>query len=334
MTAMQNTTVRLAQRPSGLPDASTWAIADEPVSSPAAGEVLLKTHFISLDPAMRGWLNEGKSYIPPVGIGEVMRAGAVSEVLESADPSLAAGDFVYGTTGVQSYYTGSAKGLAKVDPKAAPLASYTGGLGMPGMTAYFGLLDVGAYKDGETVVVSGAAGAVGSVVGQIAKIKGGRVIGIAGGPDKCRTVVEGFGFDACIDYKSENVGKRLRELCPAGIDVYFDNVGGDILEAGLANIAVRGRIVICGAISGYNDFTAIKGPRNYLNLLVMRARMEGMVVFDFAKRYPEGQADILAWMQQGKLKLKEDVREGIRNFPEVLNLLFSGGNTGKLVLKP
>jgi NADPH-dependent curcumin reductase len=283
---------------------------------------------------MRGWLNEGKSYIPPVGIGDVMRAGAVSEVLESADPAFAVGDFVYGTTGVQSYYTGPSKGLTKVDPKAAPLASYTGGLGMPGMTAYFGLLNVGAYKAGDVVVVSGAAGAVGSVVGQIAKLKGSRVIGIAGGPDKCATVVQDFGFDACIDYKNENVGKRLRELCPDGINLYFDNVGGEILEAALANIALNGRIVICGAISGYNDFTAIKGPRNYLNLLVMRARMEGMVVFDFAKRYPEAQADILGWMQSGKLKLKEDVRTGIRNFPEVLNLLFTGGNTGKLVLKP
>jgi NADPH-dependent curcumin reductase len=334
MTLAANTTVRLAKRPAGLPDASTWAIADEPTTSPLAGEVLVRVDYISLDPAMRGWLNEGKSYIPPVEIGAVMRAGAVGEVLLSQDPSFSAGDFVYGTLGVQKYYTGAAKGLAKLDAAAAPLASYTGGLGMPGMTAYFGLLRVGAYQDGETLVVSGAAGAVGSVVGQIAKLKGGRVIGIAGGPDKCRMVVDDFGFDACIDYKNENVGKRLRELCPNGINVYFDNVGGDILEAALANIALHGRIVICGAISGYNDFSAIKGPRNYLNLLVMRARMEGMVVFDFEKDYASAQLQILQWMKDSKLILREDVRTGIRTFPEVLNLLFSGGNSGKLVLRP
>jgi NADPH-dependent curcumin reductase len=329
-----NTTVRLAQRPTGLPDASTWAIADEAVLAPDAGEVQVRVDYISLDPAMRGWLNEGKSYIPPVEIGAVMRAGAVGEVLVSNEASLRVGDFVYGAMGVQSIYTGPAKGLTKVDPKAAPLQSFLGGLGMPGMTAYFGLLNVGVYQAGETVVVSGAAGAVGSVVGQIAKLNGSQVIGIAGGPDKCRTVVDNFGFDACIDYKSENVGKQLRTLCPKGIDVYFDNVGGEILEAAIANIGLRGRIVICGAISGYNDMAGMKGPRNYLNLLVMRARMEGMVVFDYAADYATAQAQMLRWMQEGKMKLTEDVRSGLRNFPDVLNLLFSGGNNGKLVLKP
>jgi NADPH-dependent curcumin reductase len=331
---MLNTTIRLAKRPIGLPDASTWAIADEPLRPLAASEVRVKALYISLDPAMRGWLNEGKSYIPPVAIGEVMRAGAVGEVLDSQDPSLETGDFVYGSLGVQSHYTGPAKDLVRLDAKAAPLVNYTSGLGMPGMTAYFGLLNVGVYKDGETLVVSGAAGAVGSVAGQIAKLKGGRVIGIAGGPDKCRMVVEEFGFDACIDYKNEKVAERLRALCPKGIDVYFDNVGGDILEAALGNIALRGRIVVCGAISSYNDMASMRGPRNYLNLLVMRARMEGLVVFDYAKDYPQAQAQMLHWMQEGKLKLKEDIRDGIRNFPEVLNLLFSGGNSGKLVLRP
>jgi NADPH-dependent curcumin reductase len=334
MTPNLNTTVRLARRPTGLPDASTWTIADEPVQAPADGEIQVRIDFISLDPAMRGWLNDSKSYIPPVAINDVMRAGAVGEVLTSSNPAYSAGDFVYGMMGVQSLYTGTTKGLTKVDPHAAPLQSYLGGLGMPGMTAYFGLHNVGVYKDGETVVVSGAAGAVGSVVGQIARIKGSRVIGIAGGPDKCRAVVENFGFDACIDYKSENVAKRLRELCPKGIDVYFDNVGGEILEAAIANIALRGRIVICGAISSYNDMTGMKGPRNYLNLLVMRGRMEGMVVFDYANEYAQAQAQILHWMQAGQLKLTEDVRTGLRHFPDVLNLLFSGGNTGKLVLKP
>jgi NADPH-dependent curcumin reductase len=329
-----NTTVRLAQRPTGVPDASTWAITDEAVPPSGSNEVQVRVDFISLDPAMRGWLNAGKSYIPPVEIGAVMRAGAVGEVMASNDSVFRVGDFVYGMMGVQSIYTGPAKGLTKVDPKAAPLQNFLGGLGMPGMTAYFGLLTVGVYKDGETVVVSGAAGAVGSVVGQIAKLKGGRVIGIAGGPDKCRSVVEDFGFDACIDYKNENVGKQLRTLCPKGIDVYYDNVGGEILEAAIANIALRGRIVICGAISSYNDMAGMKGPRNYLNLLVMRARMEGMVVFDYEADYAMAQAQILRWMQDGKMKLKEDVRSGLRNFPDVLNLLFTGGNSGKLVLKP
>jgi NADPH-dependent curcumin reductase len=334
MAAAFNSTVRLAQRPTGLPDASTWAIADEAVPALGAHDVQVRVDYISLDPAMRGWLNEGKSYIPPVEIGAVMRAGAVGEVLASSTAAFSVGDFVYGSLGVQSVYTGAAKGLTKIDPTAAPLPNFLGGLGMPGMTAYFGLHNVGQYKDGETVVVSGAAGAVGSVVGQIAKLKGSRVIGIAGGPEKCRAVVENFGFDACIDYKSENVGKQLRALCPKGIDVYFDNVGGEILEAAIANIALRGRIVICGAISGYNDMAGMKGPRNYLNLLVMRARMEGMVVFDYVEDYATAQAQMLGWMQAGKMKLTEDVRSGLRNFPDVLNLLFTGGNTGKLVLKP
>ncbi len=336
MTQASNTTVRLAKRPVGLADASTWAIAEEPVRRPQAGEVLVRIDYISLDPAMRGWLNDVKSYIPPVAIGEVMRAGAVGEVLESGDPAFATGDFVYGNMGVQSHYTGPIKSLSKVDVKAAPLASYIGALGMPGMTAYFGLLDVGVYQDGETLVVSGAAGAVGSMVGQIAKIKGGRVIGIAGGPDKCRMVVEEFGFDACIDYKNENVGQQLRALCPKGIDVYFDNVGGEILEAALAHMALHGRIVVCGAISGYNETSkeGMRGPRNHMMLIVQRVRMEGFIVFDYAKRYAAAQAQMLQWMQQGKLKLRQDMREGLHNFPEVFNLLFSGGNMGKLLLKP
>jgi NADPH-dependent curcumin reductase len=332
--SLTNKTVRLAKRPTGLPEADSWSISEEAVAALADGSVLVEILFISLDPAMRGWLNEGKSYIPPVEIGAVMRAGAVGKVIESTSADFAPGDHVYGAMGVQKYYAGPARDLTKVDANAAPLASYTGGLGMPGMTAYFGLLDVGQHKPGDVLVVSGAAGAVGSIVGQMGKIRGSQVIGIAGGPEKCAMVVNELGFDACIDYKSENVGKRLRELCPKGIDVYFDNVGGEILEAALANIALRGRIVICGAISGYNDMGGIQGPRNYLSLLVMRARMEGMVVFDFAKRYGEGQAQILAWMQAGKIRLREDVREGLDNFPEVLKLLFSGGNMGKLVLKP
>ncbi len=329
----ENTTVRLAKRPTGMVTADCFTISKEPVRQPTDGEVLVRVDYISLDPAMRGWLNEGKSYIPPVGIGDVMRSGSVGEVIASSSPDYKVGDFVYGPMGVQSHYTGIAKELSKVDPKLAPLPRYLGGLGMPGMTAYFGLMETGQYKDGETLVVSGASGAVGALVGQIAKLKGGRVIGIAGGADKCKYCVEELGFDACIDYKNENVAARLKELLPKGLDVYFDNVGGDILEACMDHLRPKARVVICGAIAGYNDWSKIKGPRNYLNLLVYNARMEGFVVFNFAHKYPEGQAAMVKWMSEGKLKFREDIQEGIERFPEVLNMLFTGANFGKLVLK-
>ncbi|MGH8562063.1 MAG: NADP-dependent oxidoreductase, partial [Nevskiales bacterium] len=289
--------------------------------------------YISLDPAMRGWMNEGKSYIAPVGIGEVMRAGAVGQVIESKHPKFAVGDHVVGTLGVQEYALSNGKGLTSVSPKLAPLPVYLGTLGMPGMPAYFGLLDVGQAKSGDTVVVSGAAGAVGTVVGQVAKIKGCRVVGIAGGADKCHWVVDELGFDACVDYKHEDVRKALKQHCPKGIDVYFDNVGGDILDAALSQLAMHARIVICGAISQYNATTPIKGPSNYLSLLVNRGTMKGMVVFDYADRYAEAAREMAGWMMAGKLKSKEDVVEGLDTFPETLLKLFKGGNTGKLVLK-
>lgn len=329
----ENTTVRLAKRPTGVVTPDCFTIAHEPVRQPGDGEVLLRVDYVSLDPAMRGWLNEGRSYIAPVGIGDVMRAGGVGEVLASNAPGISPGDFLAGITNVQTHYTGPAGAFTKVDPKLAPLPRYIGGIGMPGMTAYFGLLDVGAMQDGETVVVSGASGAVGAMVGQIAKIKGGRVIGIAGGPEKCAYCVDELGFDACIDYKSEDVNARLAELLPKGLDVYFDNVGGDILEACMNHLRPKARIVICGAIASYNNMAAMKGPRNYLNLLVFGARMEGFVVFNFAHRYPEGAAAIVKWMSEGKLKFREDIQEGIERFPEVLNMLFTGANFGKLVLK-
>jgi NADPH-dependent curcumin reductase CurA len=300
---------------------------------PADGEVVLKVLYLSLDPAMRGWMNDAKSYIPPVGIGEVMRAGGVGRVVASKNPRFNVGDVVTGSTGVQEYALSNGKDLVKVDPKAAPLTVYLSALGMPGMTAYFGLLDIGKPRAGETVVVSGAAGAVGAVVGQIAKIKGCRVVGIAGGAAKCRYVVEELGFDACIDYKDGDVKKALRTHCPQGIHVYFDNVGGDILDACLANLARHARIVICGAISQYNNTTAVKGPANYLALLVNRASMTGMVVFDYAARYGEAAREMAGWMREGKLKSREDIVEGIETFPETLLKLFSGENFGKLVLK-
>ena len=323
----------LAARPVGMPKRSDWNYAAEPIPDLADGQLLIKILYVSLDPAMRGWMNEGKSYVPPIGIGEVMRAGGLGRVVQSKNPAFAVGDHVYGMLGVQQYAVNAGKGLTKVDPKLAPLPVYLGTLGMPGMTAYFGLLDIGKPKEGDTVVVSGAAGAVGMVVGQIAKIKGCRVVGIAGGQEKCQYVVRDLGFDAAIDYKDEDVRKSLHTHCPDGINVYFDNVGGDILEAALANLARGARIVICGAISQYCATGPVKGPSNYLSLLVNRASMTGMVVFDYADRYAVAGREMAGWMAAGKLKTREHIVEGLETFPDTLLQLFKGENTGKLVLK-
>ncbi len=324
---------KLAKRPVGMVKREDFDYVESPVTEPGEGEFLVKLLYLSLDPAMRGWMNEGKSYVPPVGIGEVMRAGGVGKIIASKHPKFAVGDHVVGIFGVQEYAVSNGKGAQKVDPRLVPLPVYLGTLGMPGMTAYFGLFDVGQAKSGETVVVSGAAGAVGQVVGQLAKIKGCRVIGIAGGADKCRYVVDELGFDACVDYKHEDVKAGLKKHCPKGIDVYFDNVGGDILDAALTQLAMRARIVICGAISQYNNTAPVKGPSNYMSLLVNRARMQGMVVFDYADRYAEAAREMAGWMQQGKLKTREDIVSGLETFPDTLLKLFKGENTGKLVLK-
>jgi hypothetical protein len=331
MSTPVNHQFRLAKRPVGMVQRSDFEYAQAPVAEPGEGEVLVKILYISLDPAMRGWMNEGKSYVPPVGIGEVMRAGAVGRVITSRDPNIAVGDHVVGVLGVQEYAVAKGKGLTKVDPKLVPLPVYLGTLGMPGMTAYFGLLEIGQPKAGETVVVSGAAGAVGQVVGQIAKIKGCRVVGIAGGADKC-AYLRSIGFDAAIDYKHEDVKAALRQHCPKGVDVYFDNVGGEILDIVLTQLAMHARIVICGAISQYNE-AKMKGPSNYMSLLVNRAMMKGMVVFDYASRYAEAAREMAGWMATGQLKTREDVVEGLETFPETLLKLFKGENTGKLVLK-
>ncbi len=329
-----NHQVRLATRPSGLPTRANWQFTEEAVPEPKDGEILVKVRYISLDPAMRGWMNEGKSYIRPVAIGEIMRAGGAGRVVVSKNPKFQAGDLVAGAFGVQEYAISDGKGVQKVDTRFVPLPSYLGVLGVPGMTAYFGLLDIGKPKAGNTVVVSGAAGAVGSAVGQIAKIKGCRAVGIAGGADKCRMLTADFGFDATIDYKGEDVKAGLKRLCPDGIDIYFDNVGGDILDAALARLAMHARIVICGAISQYNATAPVKGPSNYLSLLVNRASMTGMVVFDYADRYGDAAGEMAGWIAQGKLKGKEDVvAGGIDAFPEGLLRLFRGENMGKLVLE-
>jgi len=328
-----NKQYKLAARPVGLPKDSDWEFTNSAKPVAKDGEVVVKVHYVSLDPAMRGWMNDAKSYIPPVGIGEVMRAGTVGEVIESNNPAFAVGDSVTGYHGVQQYGVSDGKDLVKVDPKLAPLESYLGGLGMPGITAFFGLTDVGAVKEGDTVLVSGAAGAVGSLVGQIAKIKGARAIGIAGGADKCKYVVEELGFDACVDYKSDTFLTDIKGPLKGGVDVYFDNVGGEILDLAMARLNRHARVVICGAISQYNNTTPVKGPANYLNLLVQHARMEGFVVFDYVARYAEGVQQLATWHAQGKLKFKEHVDTGIENFPSTFLKLFTGENFGKLVLK-
>jgi NADPH-dependent curcumin reductase len=328
-----NHQVRLAARPVGLPQLSDWSFTEAPVGDPGDGEVLVKIRYLSLDPAMRGWMNDRRSYIPPVGIGEVMRAFGVGEVLASKDPNHSPGEHVAGLLGVQEYAVANAKAVFKVDTDIAPQPVYLGVLGMPGVTAYFGLLDIGRPEAGNTVVVSGAAGAVGGVVGQIAKLKGCRVVGIAGGAEKCSYVVEQLGFDAAIDYKAVDVGAALAEHCPHGIDVYFDNVGGEILDAALAHLARFARVVLCGAISQYNATGAMQGPCNYMSLLVNHASMTGFVMSDYLDRYNEAVTQLAAWLTAGELIALEDVAVGLENFPDTLLRLFRGENLGKLVLE-
>jgi NADPH-dependent curcumin reductase CurA len=330
-----NRQLRLAKRPVGEPSPDDFEIVEEETPTPADGEVLVKVLQVSLDPAMRGWMSDAPSYVPPVGLGEVMRAGTAGVVVESNSDRLAPGDFVVGILGVQEQGIADAKALTRVDTGMAPLATYLGGLGMPGLTAYFGLTEVGDLREGDTVVISGAAGAVGSVAGQIAKAKGaGQVVGIAGGPAKCSWLVDELGFDAAIDYKREHVARRLHELCPDGINVYFDNVGGDILDAALANLAWGARVVICGAISQYNAADGMRGPRNYMMLLVRRARMQGFLVFDYVKQYGDALREMAAWRADGRLKTREEIVSGsIEDFQPTLMKLFRGENIGKLVLQ-
>ncbi len=328
-----NKQVLLNKRPIGLPKKDTWAFVETKIQQPNKGEFLIKCEYISLDPAMRGWLNDSKSYIEPVQLQEVMRAGGVGKIIASNHDDFKEGEYVYGQTGVQQYVITNGSGFHKVDPALAPLPVYTGTLGMTGMTAYFGILEVGELQEGDTVLVSGAAGAVGSIVGQIAKIKNCKVVGIAGGPDKCNYLINELGFDGAIDYKNDDLNLKIKEYFPKGIDIYFDNVGGEILDAALGRLAMHARIVICGAISQYNTTSEVKGPSNYMALLVYRATMKGMLVFDFAKDYEKAAIQMSQWMLQGKLKSKEDIYEGIENFHETFLKLFSGKKLGKLVLK-
>jgi NADPH-dependent curcumin reductase len=324
---------RLAARPVGLPTPSDWEYVEEPATEPGEGQFQVEVEYLSLDPAMRGWMNEARSYVPPVDLGEVMRAGAIGRVTGSRHPDYEVGDRVSGMFGVQRYAVSDGGGVRPVDTTLAPAPVHLGVLGMTGLTAYFGLLDVGRPQPGQTVVVSGAAGAVGSVVGQIARVKGCRVIGIAGGPEKCAWLIDELGFDAAIDYKSGELRAGLRQYASDGVDVYFDNVGGDTLDEVLRRIARGARVVICGAISQYNA-TEPRGPVNYMQLLVQRASMTGFLVFDYAARYPEAITQLAAWLNAGDLQSREEVvTGGLEQFPDVFLRLFRGENTGKLILQ-
>ena len=322
---MNNKQIIFKQRPSGVPNADTWQLESNPIPELEEGEILVQHHYISLDPAMRGWMNDTKSYIPPVAIDDVMRAGSVGKVIKNnGNPKFEVGDCVTSWGGVQQYAITNGDGWYKVDERLAPMPMYIGTLGMPGMTAYFGITEVGKIKEGDIVLVSGAAGAVGSIVGQIAKIKGCTVIGIAGGKEKCDYLINELGFDEAIDYKSENIYTALKKKCPKGVDVYFDNVGGVILDAALSKLRMHAKVVICGAISQYNNKSKIDGPSNYLSLLVTRSTMQGMVVMDYTEKFGEAAQQMGMWMKEGKLKSKEDIYEGIENFQETYNRLFLG----------
>jgi NADPH-dependent curcumin reductase CurA len=323
----------LARRPEGMVSESDFELREVPKPQPNEGEALVRNLFLSFDPAMRGWMDDRESYLPPVGIGEPMRASAVAQVIESRSPDLSVGDFVQGMFGWQDYATPRAGGLVSRIPAGIPLTWPLGVLGGTGITAYFGMLDVGRPRAGETVVVSGAAGATGCVAAQIARIEGCRVVGIAGGGEKCAWLTGEAGLDAAIDYKSEDVGARLGALCPEGIDVYFDNVGGEILDAALARLALRGRVVLCGGISGYNEKQPPPGPHNYLNLIIQRGRMEGFLLLDYVARFGEAVQKLAGWVREGRIVFQEDVQEGFENIPRTFLRLFEGRNLGKQLLK-
>ncbi len=330
-----NRRIVLAERPTGMVNEQTTRLEEGEVPEPQAGEALVKVRYVSIDPTIRTWMDDAPGYLPPIGIDEVIRCGGVGEVLQSNCEAYSEGDLLFGMTGWQDYVLADSaeRAMQPLPPGISPTAALSI-FGITGMTAYFGMTDVGRVKEGDVVVVSGAAGATGSTAGQIAKIKGAKkVVGIAGGPEKCKWIVDELGFDEAIDYKNEKVSARLREACPDGIDLYFDNVGGEILNDCLGQLALRGRVVLCGAISGYNSREAASGPVNYINLLIRRGRMEGFIILDYFDRFPAAQAEVGGWLASGRLKSSEHIVEGLENAPDALNLLFTGGNTGKVIVK-
>jgi NADPH-dependent curcumin reductase CurA len=323
----------LIERPTGMVGLRHFAYREEPVPVPQEGEVLVRTLYLSFDPAMRAFLNGRPSYAAPQRVGEVMRAGGIAQVIESRTEGFAAGDLVSGGFGWQDYATADpALGVLKLSP-TRQLTDYMSVLGGTGLTAYVGLLEVGRPNAGDTVVISGAAGATGSTAVQIARILGCRTIAIAGGPQKCRWTVDALGAAAAIDYKSQDVAQCLTELCPDGIDVYFDNVGGSTLQAAIGRMKTHGRIALCGMISAYNDATPTAGPSNLFELIARRVRMEGFLVPDFAAKFPEARRALEAWLDEGKLKAFVDVQEGFENIPQTFLRIFTGANVGKQTLK-
>lgn len=329
---MINTKAVLAIRPEGMVKESDFTIEKETLAEISEGEILIKIKVLSLDPALRGWMNAGTTYIKGVEIGAVMRCFAAGEIIASKHPSYDTGEHVSGLLGAQSFCISDGKGLSKCDLSKGPLSWHLGVLGMPGMTAYFGLLEKGTPSEGETVFISGAAGIVGSSVGQIAKIKGCRVVGTAGSTKKCQYLTDECGFDAAINYKEEDVNEALKKHCPDGIDIFYDNVGGPLLDTAMLNLARGARVVICGAISQYNK-SPIYGPHNYMKIVTARGIINGIIVFDYLDQYPKAVNDISSWINAGKMKTKEHFVQGIENFPAALKMLFTGANFGKLVLE-
>ena len=332
MTAAVNRQVLLRRRPSGAPTPADFQIIESPIPEAREGEILCRTIYLSLDPYMRGRMNEGRSYAASVELGQVMVGGTVSQVIESKSPAFAKGDFVVGYDGWQAYAVSKGAGVRKLDPAQAPISTALGVLGMPGMTAYVGLLDIGQPKPGETVVVSAASGAVGSVVGQIARIKGCRAVGVAGSSEKCDYVVKELGFDACVNYKAQELLPALKEACPRGVDVYFDNVGGPVLSAVLRLLNQNARIPLCGLISQYNATELPPGP-NLGPILVNRALIKGFIVSDHMDRAGAFRADCARWVREGTLKYREDVVEGLDAAPGALVGLLAGKNFGKLLVR-
>lgn len=325
----------LRTRPDGMVGEQNFEYVESPIPEPAEGQVLVRNRFLSFDPTQRGWMEDRESYLPPVEIGAPMRAGSVGEVVASRHPDFTEGDWVQGTGGWQDFFIsdgGGPIGLRRV-PDGVPPTMVLSVLGVTGLTAYWGMLDLGKPEAGQTVLVSGAAGATGSVAGQIARIKGCRVVGIAGGSEKCGWLTDHARFDAAIDYRSDNVRSAIGETCPDRVNVFFDNVGGDILEATLDHIALRARVVLCGGISGYNATEPQPGPRNIMNLVTRRARMEGFIILDYYDRAAEATKDLLAWIESGELVYQEDVQQGFDNIPATLTRLFTGQNIGKQLLE-
>jgi NADPH-dependent curcumin reductase CurA len=329
-----NRQITLAQRPTGMINSSTTSLVESSIPECGPDEALIKVGLLSIDPTIRTWMNDAPGYLPPIGIGEVIRSGGSGVVVESCTDRYRVGDVVFGMTGWQDYAIANDVNRFTVLPRGLglDLATVMNVFGATGLTAYFGLLDVGAFKAGDVVLVSGAAGATGSVAGQIAKARGAaKVVGIAGGPEKCAEVVEKYGFDECLDYREAGLTQRIRGACPQGVDVYFDNVGGAVLDAALANIAMHARIIMCGAISQYNATESV-GVTNTSMLIVRRGHMRGFIVFDFAERYAEAQLELAAMVLDGRIVHQEHVVGGLEHAPEALNLLFTGGNHGKTLV--